>query len=219
MSAHSATLLLALAFAALDWVAVWRDLRRLEWVAKPLVIVALLGTVAAAGDLSDLPTILVIAALLGSLAGDVLLMVPSGFVLGLVAFLVAQLAYLARFLGEPLAPAGLVLGLAGAALLIGLVGRRIVGGARRDGLAAPVVVYLAAICAMAIAAAGSGRWLAAVGAATFVASDSLLGWDRFVRGTGRPGRAPGPERDRVWRIAVIATYHVAQVLLVVGLVP
>ena len=63
---------------------------------------------------------------------------------------------------------------------------------------------------MASLATGTLIPAAVVGAWCFVASDALLGWSLFVD----PGAAGRPTR----RIAVMATYHVAQVLLVLSLV-
>jgi uncharacterized membrane protein YhhN len=79
--------------------------------------------------------------------------------------------------------------------------------------AIPVAVYVVAIGAMvvsAIATAGRPKWpavnsaLAIAGALSFMASDSMIGWNRFV------DLIP---RGDVW---VMATYHVGQILLVLG---
>jgi uncharacterized membrane protein YhhN len=92
------------------------------------------------------------------------------------------------------------------------VGRRIVEGARAHRLEAAVAVYLAAICGMAITATQTGMPLAIAGAWLFVASDATLGWDRFA------ARPPATEREaRLRHLAVMVTYHLGQVLLVVAL--
>ena len=104
------------------------------------------------------------------------------------------------------------MGLVLAAVLIATVGRVLVDAAREVGLGAPVGVYLLAICAMALAATRTGLPLAILGAWLFVASDSMLGWGRF--------RAPAAGSSRgaaTLRVAVIVTYHLGQVLLVVSL--
>ena len=75
----------------------------------------------------------------------------------------------------------------------------------------PVVAYFGAICLMAIAATASGSSLAAAGAWLFVASDTVLGWDRFAAPPAA-SRAAAARR----RVAVIVTYHAAQVLLTVA---
>ena len=59
---------------------------------------------------------------------------------------------------------------------------------------------------MAVAATRTGEPAAIAGAWLFVASDTLLGWGTF-RGA--------ESRDQ--RVAVIVTYHLAQLLLVLAL--
>jgi uncharacterized membrane protein YhhN len=59
---------------------------------------------------------------------------------------------------------------------------------------------------MVVCAVGTGNPVAIAGAVSFYASDALIGWGRFVRSYG-------------WgRLAVMVTYHVGQVLLVLSLV-
>lgn len=70
----------------------------------------------------------------------------------------------------------------------------------------PVCLYMAAILTMVVLAANVGRPAAAFGAVCFLASDSLLATDRFVR----------PLRQGT--LLVHVTYHLAQVLLVISLV-
>jgi len=95
------------------------------------------------------------------------------------------------------------------AVVVGLViGRRIVDGARAadPALAAPVTVYIVLLSLMAVVAIGTGRPAAIVGGIAFVASDSMLGWSRFVVASGRS------------RLPVMVTYHVAQIGLVLALI-
>lgn len=127
---------------------------------------------------------LVVTALLFSLAGDVLLMLPSDrFAQGLASFLVAHLVYVAAFWadgggsGPLLGPLPFVVAgaLAYAWLLPGLGRLRI-----------PVAVYVAAIAAMAglatmrcLALPSTGALLACAGATLFVVSDAALAANRF----------------------------------------
>jgi len=213
----TAALAVALGAALLDWLAVARDALALERIAKPAVIVALIGVALAAGGPFDLGRWLLLAALVASLAGDALLLPPGRFVPGLVAFLVAQLAYLGRFLLRPASIAGLAVGLIAAGGLLARAGRPILGGAARAGLRLPVAIYLTAICAMAVAAtatgaAATGSLATIAGAWLFVASDTALGWDRFVAPPATPGR-----ETTLRRLAVIVPYHLGQVLLVASL--
>ena len=75
----------------------------------------------------------------------------------------------------------------------------------RSSLIPPVGVYIAAIVTMVVLATNVGIALAALGAVSFLASDTLLALDRFVRPIRR-----GP-------VVVHVTYHLAQALLVLSL--
>jgi uncharacterized membrane protein YhhN len=201
--------------AAADWLAVATDRRRLEYLAKPAVMVALVGLAislepGSSAGLAARPWF--VAALALSLVGDVLLMLPrERFVGGLVAFLLAHLAYIVG-IGIIVSIAGfvaggLVLGLLIVGVVLALAGRRIVGAVRlgRPGLLAPVGVYMAVISAMVIVACVSGRPAAMAGAALFYGSDAILAWDRFVD-------------ERHWgKLATHVTYHAGQALLVLSL--
>ncbi len=198
------------ALAILDWVAVARERPRMQRWAKPAVMLGL-GVVAlllgAAGSVTGRWVLLALAF---GLVGDVLLLGESAsrFLGGLAAFLVGHLAWLAAFLAAGLdAPS---LALAGAAVVaLALVpGRAVVLGAHREGgvaLAGPVALYMAVIAAMAVAAWATGLLLVGLGASLFVVSDTTLGLGRF-------------DRERAWTpVAVMVTYHLAQALLVAGL--
>jgi uncharacterized membrane protein YhhN len=209
----------AMVVAAGDWVAVARHATRARFVLKPLVIVVLMAAAVALGPGNPAVTVAgTIAALALSLAGDVFLMLPRDlFLAGLASFLLAHLAYVVAFnpTAPPIGPtlAGVVMVLAvGLPLFLRMArGMRASG---RDRLVVPVALYLAAIGAMvvsAIATVGRPDWdaphaaLAIAGAGLFFASDSVIGWGRFVR--------PVRHGDLV----VIVTYHLGQALLVLAL--
>ena len=208
------TLLFVAAAAALaDWIAVGGATpnRRLEYIAKPAVIVTLIGVAAALTPLDATVRGLFIAALGLSLLGDVALMLPrERFVAGLVAFLLAHLAYIAGLgiIGLPDGSiAGVIVGLVAVGLVLGSVGRRVFGAVRvgQSALLGPVIAYMGVISLMVVAAFATGRPLAIAGALLFYTSDAMLAWDRFV------GR-------RLWgRLAVIVSYHLGQALLVLSL--
>lgn len=205
----TAVLLLALAgvAACVDWWSVAEDRLGVEFVAKPMVIIALIG-VALAIDTSDgVARGVIVAALGASLVGDVVLMTPDArFEAGLVAFLVAHVLYLVAFLPDfEVGP-----GLAAAVLVVGVslgVVPQVLEAARRHGrfLSAAVAVYIVAVSATAVAAAGTGVAVVALGGAAFLISDALLGWGRFI------GPAPGG------RVLVHVTYHLGQAGLVTWL--
>ncbi len=208
------TLALAVAAVAavLNLVAVGRGWLAVERAAKPAVIVFLALTVLAAGPMEPLVRVLVLGALAASLVGDVLLLPPGRLMGGLVAFLVAQLAYATAFLVGPIEAIWLAIGVVIGGSVYLTLGRRVLDAASRDGLGPPVTVYLVAIIGMASLATASASVVAAAGAWLFVASDTLLGWGIFV-----DGRGPGEEIP--WRrVAVAATYHAAQLLLVLSFV-
>lgn len=129
-----------------------------------------------------------VGALLFSAAGDYLLAMPwwePSFVLGLAAFLVAHLCFLAALLplalSSPprLAAAGAVVA-ACAALLVWFWPRLL-----EQGMALPVTVYIAVLGAMvctALLADLPTPWTA-LGAVCFAVSDAMIGISRFVLGS------------------------------------
>ena len=220
MTPLTGTLLgIAAGAAMVDWIAVWLDgprSRAVERVAKPLVLTALLAAaiawpVGAADSAAVRPWL--VAALAASLAGDVLLLAPGRFIAGLVAFLVAHLAYLVAFAQLPGSVPWFVVGVVLAGVVVATVGWAMLAAARQLGLGAPVAIYLIAICGMAIAATRTGLPSAILGAWLFVASDAMLAWGRF-----RAPSAGSPRGSAGLRVAVMVTYHVGQVLLFVALV-
>lgn len=203
---------LAFAVAAVvDWIAVARTDRRLEHIAKPAALAALV-VAAVVIDPSAAATDRrwwFVVALVFSLVGDVALMLDSDrFVVGLGAFLVAHLAYIGGFWVDPPTAGAVLVAVVATAVVMTPLARRIViaVGAGEPALRAPVAAYIGVISLMVVSALASGNPLAAVGAVTFAASDTLIAWNRFVR----PFRGAG--------VAIMVTYHLAQLALVVSLV-
>ena len=158
------------------------------------------------------PWVLLMAALGGSLAGDVFLMFPGFFIPGLVSFLVAHLFYVALFKsGQTWFPHR---GALAATLGIGVAMYAFLwAGGLPPALRAPVAAYVLVIALMAAQAMGRATVLrdapslwVAIGAGFFMLSDSLLATNRFV--------TPLP-MAQVW---VLATYYAAQALIVAGMV-
>lgn len=222
--------LLTLFVAIVDWIAVGRQgtrpddttPRTVERVAKPLTMVVLgLAAAAVAHDHPHGSTLVLVAtfiALAAALAGDVLLIGPDrtiagqpNFVLGLGAFLLAHVAYLAAFVklhGHGAAAISAVLtGIVLAVAAFTTVGRRILAGARSADpkLAGPVLAYLTVISLMVVGAWWTLDLSIILGALLFAFSDAVIGWTRFIRADQR-----GP-------VTVIVTYHFAQIFLVLGL--
>jgi uncharacterized membrane protein YhhN len=124
------------------------------------------------------------------------------FLGGLVAFLVAHVAYIVAFLvrgvAGPLWPTGLVM------LLVGVIILRWLRPHVDGQLRLPVTAYVVAITAMVLAAAATAQadadWRIPVGAVAFCLSDVAVARDRFV--------APGVV-NRIWGLPL---YYGAQLL-------
>jgi uncharacterized membrane protein YhhN len=198
-------------FAVLDWYAVWRASASLERLAKPATMLALIATAIGMGAWDSTAGRWLLAALALSLAGDVALLGDSGprFLAGLGAFLFGHVAFVAAFLAKGLdQPRWSVVAVLVLGALSATVARRVLPAARREGgwqLAGPVAAYVVVLSAMLVTAWMTGIALVALGATVFAVSDSVLALDRF---TGRRSWAP---------LAVMVTYHVAQALIVLGL--
>lgn len=200
-----ATLVVAVA----DWVAVALERRTVEYVLKPLTMAVLIAAAIAADPVVSGPARgWIVAGLVCSLVGDVFLMLEDHFVEGLAAFLVGHVAYVVALwqLGVewPRFAVGVVL----VAVLVAVIGRPIVVGARRrdERLTIPVGAYITVISVMVASAIGTGIWIAVVGAALFYASDAVIGISRFVRDFPHS------------RLVVMTTYHLGQIGLVLALV-
>jgi len=166
---------------------VYRGTQGQVYLFKPLTTALILLIALQASDPPSQPyKWLIVTGLVISLVGDVFLMLPADyFIAGWGAFLLAHLGYSAAFIadGGPywspwLLLAGLAYGLAVLRTLWPYLGR----------LKLPAAVYMLVIVFMAWQAAGRisqgaglSAWLATIGAAFFVASDSILTINRFAR--------------------------------------
>jgi len=207
----------AAVFAVGNWIAKGyrpesRRSRRLEYLCKPATLAALIVAAGVLDPVADAHTrrVWFVVALVCSLAGDVLLMLPQDlFVPGLAALLVGHVAYLIGFWTH--GPAGPALAIAAVVVLAVVVplGRHILAAISRSGLPADlrvaVAVYMAVISAMLATALATGNVVAGAGAVLFVTSDSMIAWDRFVR---KFAWAP---------VAIMVMYHLGQAGLVVSL--
>jgi len=211
---------LALVFAGLEALAVRKNWDRLEWAAKPAVMLCLFVWLFVRTGLQEQMLWFGIG-LLFSLAGDVLLMIPHDrmFLPGVAAFLLTHVFYLVGFRDELLNPTGwsfvlLFFIFLNASRLL----RRIVGAMRARGddrLTMPVIVYGLVISLMLYAAMSTifdpawetgAAFYVSAGAFLFWISDLLLAWNKFVAPT-KNGRVPS-----------ILAYHLGQIGLIVGVV-
>jgi uncharacterized membrane protein YhhN len=213
--------LLALAFiaAVADWAVVARGRQVAEYIAKPATMIFLFAWLCFSTGLGGF-TLWFGLGVLFSLIGDVFLMLPDGnkwFIPGLVAFLLAHVAYIVGFnipLPEfgsfTLVPAALI------AVPAMWLYRRIARGLvekGQDRLRIPVLIYTVVISIMLLSAVTTlfrRDWitlpavLVSLGAALFFVSDAILAWNRFVT----------PIKNG--RLMNLSTYHIGQMALIVG---
>lgn len=210
-------IILALIFAGLESLALWKGWRKLEYVAKPAVMVCLFIWLYTTAGLQS--TLLWFGiGILFSLAGDIfLIFIDRFFMFGLIAFLLGHIAYLIGFnipfpetLGVWAFAISVVIGLSAVRLI-----RRIVAGVRtkQKRLVVPVIVYSTVITLMLLSAlltlfrpewASTPAYLVSFGAFLFYLSDIILAWNRFV----------APIQNS--RLLNIGIYHLAQIIIVVG---
>ena len=206
-------LALSLVLACVDWLAVARGRKRLEYVFKPatLVGIVLMAWTLTRGPHDAWEARFFLPGLAFSLAGDVLLMLPGErfFLPGLVAFLLGHVCYIVG-LNPTLPPWPAFVVLIVVAASGAILYRSIAAGLRQQGQAAllgPVALYSLVLSLMLFSAWATlfrGEWaplrqgLVIAGATLFFASDAMLAWDRFVT------------RSSLLRFLVIVTYHVGQ---------
>jgi uncharacterized membrane protein YhhN len=201
--------------ALVDWSALWFKKPKINYLTKPAVLIALILWFTSQGGWGQAPVWFGLA-LVFSLLGDIFLLLPDRFfVLGLGAFLLAQISYIIGF--SPESPAAtlpfMVLGLlvlSVGSLLYNTVRRAIESNPNHAKLKTPVLIYSIALNMMFFSAAltlaepewsASAAVLAAVGGMLFFSSDSLLSYNRFVR--------PVPNGQLLVRIL----YHLGQITL------
>ena len=128
MSLNDALIPFAVAalFAVLNWIAVDRRNKTLEYIAKPAVMVALIVAALMLDPASDARRFAFVVALVFSLLGDVFLMLPNDrFIPGVAAFFIAHVAYIVGLrIGTSSVPT-LLLGAAIVAVFAATVGRKI----------------------------------------------------------------------------------------------
>ena len=195
--------------AVIDWWGVSKARVSVEFISKPLVIIALIGAALSIDASDGIVRGLVIAALGAALVGDVVLSTPDArFEAGVFALMVAHVLYIAAFLQSGTLDLGaeIMAGLLIVGVGLGAV-PQILAGARQQGRVVHFGVMVFGILAatMATLGAATAEPTAVVGGALFLASDALLGWNRFVS-PASGGRA-----------LVHATDHLGQMGLVLWL--
>jgi uncharacterized membrane protein YhhN len=208
---------LALIIAVLDWIAVARKWKRIEYFAKPATMLALLAWLGVNNGFQG-SMLWFALGLLFSLGGDIFLMLPrEQFIPGLVSFLIAHICYLIGFnSANPVYNAASLILLVVVMFTGYLVYRRVALGLQASGqskLKLPVLVYSIVISLMLFSALSTliqpdWRIYAAVfassGALLFFISDTTLALNKFV--------SPIPNA----RVITMVTYHLGQILIVLG---
>lgn len=201
-------------FAIGDWVAVGRERKMLEYVCKPLTMVAFIAAAIELEPVDSSQRAWFVAALVFSMLGDIFLMLPDRdlgpadtFTLGLASFLLGHIAYVVGFLGRGVGSTWVIVALLATPPILMVIGGPVIRGARAQDprLGVAVTVYMVVLVVMLDVAWWSGVATAMAGALLFVASDAMIGWSRFVKAF------------RHHRIAIIVTYHLAQAFLVVSI--
>ncbi|RZL32066.1 MAG: lysoplasmalogenase [Pedobacter sp.] len=203
-----------------ELIAVTNNLREIRFVTKPLITISLMLYVYLTIKRESRFTKKVLVGLFFSLLGDVFLMFPHiseiYFMLGLGAFLIAHLFYIAAFYLDStnkieverryVLPIFFVFGFFCMSYYMFL--RPSLGS-----MNIPVLIYSFTITLMAIMAAlrygktnsKSFVWIL-LGAILFVASDSILAYNKFV------------ERIEMGNLLIMITYMLAQFLITLGTV-
>jgi uncharacterized membrane protein YhhN len=187
-------------------VAEGREDERVVWICKPLASAAFVAAAVAAGGFQSRYGKAILAGLVLSWIGDVLL-IPhrsGAFLAGLTAFLLGHLAFSAAFLQRDTSPGWTAVALALVGAVAIAVDRWLLPHVPVS-LRLPVRLYTAVISVMVALAAGSlaagESALGFAGAFTFFLSDLSVARDRFVR----PGFL-----NKLWGLPV---YYTAQLLL------
>ncbi len=205
--------------ALINWVAVERKWKWVEYIAKPGTMILLLLWVGLNADLGGVLLWFTLGGVL-SLCGDVFLMLPGNFFIpGLVSFLLAHVSYIIGLNSDDLIftwqSAIFILGIA--AISYWLFGR-LASAMRAKGqqsLKLPVLIYVLVISLMVFSALSTGwraNWmhlpavLVSIGAVLFYASDSMLAWDKFIQPLSHA------------RLRVMVAYHLGQLGIIVGAV-
>lgn len=211
-------LILAILFAVLEGIAVSRNLEKLEYVAKPGVMLFLVLWLYSTTGLQGRSFWFGVG-ILFSLIGDVLLMFSLDrlFLPGVIAFLLAHISYITGFRDElaTINAWSLIL-LIFIAINVSRILRRIASAMRARGeksLVMPVIIYGTIISVMLYAAMStifdpawktSASFLVSLGAFFFCASDLILAWMKFVSPV---------KNGSVWNMIL---YYLGQIGLIAG---
>ena len=210
-------LVIVLILAVLDWIAVYRKSKTLEYIFKPATMLGILFWIWQSTGFGESMLWFTLGVVF-CLAGDVFLMLPRDrFIFGLVAFLTGHICYIIGLNNQPpyfnLWGGFLIifLGLYLAWLFPKLASSLKTKG--KDGLKIPVLLYALVISLMVYSAMMTWTrpdWQTqaslsvSLGAILFYISDSILAWDRFVNPISNG------------RLKNMISYHLGQVGIILG---
>jgi uncharacterized membrane protein YhhN len=200
---------LASVFSVVDWWAVARNSKIVEYICKPAATIAFLVAAALISVDDSVPKTWRIIALVFCVFGDVFLMLPKdAFVPGLASFAIAQMCFVVSLATQDSTTSKLIIGLLIVVPTTLFLSRRFITAIKSSGhgeLVLPVAVYMVVIAAMATSAIAGGTAIGIAGAMFFLLSDSLIAEHRFVK-------------ERGWQsVGIMVTYHVALAGLALGL--
>ena len=210
-------LIIVFIMAVLNWIAVYKRSKTLEYIFKPATMLALLFWIWQSVGLGGLMLWFTIGVVF-CLAGDVFLMIPRNlFIFGLISFLLGHIAYIIGLNNQ--LPYFNMLG-AALTVLLGIymwwLYPKLVAGLNskgKGGLRIPVLIYSLVISIMVYSAWMTwtrSDWQAmaslavSLGAVLFFISDSILAWDRFVNPLSNA------------RLKTMVTYHLGQIGIILG---
>lgn len=222
-------LLITIVFAIFEWIGEAKEKSWVIYFSKPMVIISLLIWIFTTINLPQLLNstgrnrlVWFVVGLFFCLLGDIFLMLPSKFFMpGLLAFLLCHIFYIIGIgpifpKENDIVPALLLI------ILIGIVSlfvfRKLIRGLslkKLDYMRLPVLLYSIIISVMLYAATITlldndwnyqNAFMVSTGALAFYFSDILNAWVRFVSDIS------------AGRLKIMMTYHIGQILLVMGMV-
>jgi uncharacterized membrane protein YhhN len=209
---------LTILLVGVEILAVGKGWRRVQWIAKPAALLALIFWFTLVGMWQG-PLVWFGAGVVASMIGDVLLMLPGGFFLsGLLVFMAAHVCYIIGFnTSAPLWSWQAVLMLIITLVVLGvLLEMFLVNLQRKPGNQAviiPVTIYGVIISLMVVSAmmtpfrpgwSSLAAALAIVGAVLFFVSDITLALNRFIRPLAHSS------------LMVMVTYYLGQIAIAAG---
>lgn len=197
--------IIALISAIMAIYAKMRENTRLQYIFKPLTMTAIILLAILNASSPTFYQKMIITGLIFSTVGDCFLIDSRRFVQGLISFLLAHICFIIAFFSTPNLPS-LIFYLAYFAVFLSILWRHL------GSLKIPVIVYSLALALMSWFALcryfeliDHKSLFAFLGSVTFVASDSLLAFNKF--------KSPFPFAD----ILILSTYFSAQWLIALSI--